>query len=51
MEKAGLVNHAYATGQVSDIEYTDSSVEFTWFGRQESWPTILQPYVKQAEEK
>ncbi len=46
MEKAGLVNQAYATGQVNNLEYTDTSVEFTWYGRQESWPSSLQPYVK-----
>ena len=45
MEKAGLVHQAYAAGQVSNLEYTDTAVQFTWYGRQENWPAVLQPYV------
>jgi len=44
MEKAGLVHQAYAAGQVSSLEYTDTSVLFTWHGRQENWPAILEPF-------
>ncbi len=46
MDKAGLVNQAYAAGQVSDLEYTDTAVLFVWYGRQESWPNALTPYVQ-----
>jgi len=45
MEKAGLMHQAYAAGQVSNLEYTDTAVQFTWYGRQENWPAVLQPYV------
>ena len=45
MEKAGLVHQAYAAGQVSNLEYTDTAVQFIWYGRQENWPAVLQPYV------
>ncbi len=46
MDKAGLVNQAYAAGQVSDLEYTDTAVLFVWYGRQESWPNALTSYVQ-----
>ena len=46
MDKAGLVNQAYASGQVTELEYTDTSVEFIWHGRQESLPNSLQQYVE-----
>ena len=45
MEKAGLVHQAYAAGQVSNLEYTDTAVQFTWYGRRENCPAVLQPYV------
>lgn len=46
MEKAGLVNQAYASGQVTDLEYTDTSVRFTWYGRQEDLPDTLRQYAE-----
>lgn len=45
MEKAGLMHQAYAAGQVSNLEYTDTAVQFTWYGRRENCPAVLQPYV------
>ena len=45
MEKAGLVHQAYAAGQVSNLEYTDTAVQFTWYGRRENCPAVLQPYI------
>lgn len=49
MEKAGLVNLAYGAGQVSDLEYTETSVRFVWNGRQEHWPAALKPYQVEIE--
>ncbi|MBO5365007.1 MAG: hypothetical protein J6A39_00045, partial [Peptococcaceae bacterium] len=46
MDKAGLINQAYASGQVTELEYTDTSVQFIWHGRQESLPNSLQQYVE-----
>lgn len=46
MDKAGLINQAYASGQVTELEYTDTSVQFIWYGRQESLPNSLQQYVE-----
>lgn len=46
MDKAGLVNQAYVSGQVTELEYTDTSVQFIWYGRQESLPNSLQQYVE-----
>ena len=49
MDKAGLVNQAYAAGQVTNLEYTDTSVRFAWSGRKETWPSQLQKYVVDLE--
>ncbi|MBO5140179.1 MAG: GTPase HflX [Peptococcaceae bacterium] len=46
MDKAGLINQAYASGQVTELEYTETSVQFIWYGRQESLPNSLQQYVE-----
>ena len=46
MDKAGLVNQAYATGQVTELEYTDTAVQFVWHGRQEALPHVLAPYTE-----
>ncbi|MBQ2431781.1 MAG: GTPase HflX, partial [Peptococcaceae bacterium] len=46
MDKAGLVNQAYASGQVTELEYTDTAVQFVWHGRQEALPHVLAPYTE-----
>ena len=46
MDKAGLINQAYASGQVTELEYTETSVQFIWHGRQESLSNSLQQYVE-----
>jgi GTP-binding protein HflX len=46
MDKAGLVNQAYASGQVTELEYTDTVVQFVWHGRQEALPHVLAPYTE-----
>ena len=46
MDKAGLVNQAYASGQVTELEYTDTAVQFVWHGRQETLPHALVPYTE-----
>lgn len=42
--KGGLLNQAYAAGQVNNLEYTAEQVCFSWSGRRENWPQALQQY-------
>lgn len=51
MEHAGLMHQAYTTGQVIQLEYTDTAVCFLWHGRKQSMPAALQPYCKEAQIK
>lgn len=44
MERAGLLHQAYATGQVTQLEYIDTGVQFCWQGCKETLPSTLQPY-------
>ena len=51
MDKAGLVNQAYASGQVTELEYTDTAVQFVWHGRQETLPIALRSYTNMTEQE
>ena len=44
-----LLNQAYDTGVVSELEYTEHEICFTWSGRRETMPRALEQYQMKTE--
>ena len=49
MTMGGLLNQAYSTGQVDELEYTEDAIRFTWSGYRETLPQALMQYEVQDE--